>query len=91
MKMYLEYDGLGNGYELILALHENGKMQGGQLRDIIKNYDTAVKTARKLESVGLIKVHIEVGKRTIHWYELTEKGQNVAKFLKQAQDIIDSD
>ena len=44
------YKGLGNGYCLILELHAaGGKLQGGQLRGAIKNYDTAKNVASELQ------------------------------------------
>lgn len=65
-------------------------MQGGQLRDYISNYITAVNEARKLEERDLIKITIVRDRRIVHYYELTDKGKKVAELLARADEIINS-
>jgi predicted transcriptional regulator len=86
------YNGLGNCYKLILELYAaGGYLQGGQLRNAIKNYDTAKNVARVLQSVGLIEVEVIKKPKTTHIYTLTEKGIEVAKRLAEVEEIILSD
>lgn len=88
----MSYKGLGNGYRLLLELYNaGGQLQGGQLRNAIKNYDTAKNIARDLQSVGLVEVEIIEKPRAIHLYTLTEKGEKVAKRLAEVEEIILND
>jgi len=85
----MNYKGLGNGYKLILELYAaGGRLQGGQLRGAIKNYDTAKNVANELESLGLLRVEILDRPKLVHWYALTNKGKEVAEKLAEAEDII---
>ena len=85
----MNYKGLGNGHKLILELYSaGGKLQGGQLRGAIKNYDTAKNVARDLQSVGLIDIEILNRPKPVHWYILTEKGLEVARKLAEIDEII---
>jgi len=86
----MNYKGLGNGYRLLLELYAaGGKLQGGQLRAAITNYDTAKNTARELQSLGLLDIEIIQRPKSIHWYSLTDKGMRVAEKLAEAEKIID--
>jgi DNA-binding MarR family transcriptional regulator len=85
----MSYKGLGNGYRLLLELYAaGGKLQGGQLRAAITNYDTAKNIARELQSMGLIEVEIIQRPKSIHWYSLTDKGRKVAEKLAEAEKIV---
>lgn len=84
------YEGMGNGHLLMVALYCQGKMNGTQIKNYVKNYNTAVNTARSLEYAGLIKITITKKHRIVHYYELTEKGKRVAELFAQADDIINS-
>lgn len=52
---------------------------------MITSYHSVVKIGRTLEEVGLIKITIETGRRTVHRYSLTEKGRKVSKILRDAE------
>jgi DNA-binding MarR family transcriptional regulator len=86
----MEEYSLGSGYKLLIGLYRRGTLQGGQLRDYISNYTTAVNEARKLEERDLIKITIVRDRRIVHYYELTDKGKKVAELLARADEIINS-
>ncbi len=78
----MTYRGLGNGYRLLIVLHEaDGELQAGQLRRAIKNYDTAKNVAKDLKAVGLVEIKVVRKPKLTHIYTLTEKGKDIASQL----------
>ena len=84
------YEGMGNGHLLMVALYRQGRMNGSQIKGYIKNYNTAVNTARSLECAGLVKITITKEHRIVHYYELTDKGKKSSELLARADEIINS-
>ncbi len=72
----------------ILLLLEKKEALATEMREIISNYNTIVKLARRLEAAGLIEIEITSSPRVMHTYRLTEKGKKVAEKLKETADIV---
>jgi DNA-binding PadR family transcriptional regulator len=66
----------------------DGKAKESQLEVIVKNYDSYVSVAQKLVDAGLARCFIGKERRTTKWYELTDKGQKVANYIKAANDVL---
>jgi predicted transcriptional regulator len=86
--MYLEYDGLGTKVDILIAMLHNGPMNRGAFVKYT-SYDSAIKILRRFESVGLTEWK-ELGDRrdTVMW-NLTPKGEKVAKMLEEVEQCIE--
>jgi DNA-binding HxlR family transcriptional regulator len=80
------YQGLGTTVDILIALL-NGKMMASDVRKVA-DYRTGVSKLRQFLDAGLVNLTIEDSFRHTNWYELTEKGERVAKLLAEAKKII---
>lgn len=74
--------------DILSLIYEEGKIMATDLLRIAKNYKTVVKTAEKLEDLGLLTEHLESHTRQMRVYELTSRGESVAEHLVMARDAL---
>lgn len=74
--------------DILSLVYEKGKIMATDLLRIAKNYKTVVKTAEKLEDLGLLTEHLESHTRQMRVYELTTRGKSVAAHLVMARDAL---
>ena len=74
--------------DILSLVYEEGKIMATDLLRIAKNYKTVVKTAEKLEDLGLLTEHLESHTRQMRTYKLTTRGESVAEHLVMARDAL---
>lgn len=80
---------VSNATGLLTFLYSHGKSYAKQIQDnVVKNYDSLIKVARRLQDEGLIDIEIVTKRRRVQYFWLTEKGMRVAEKLKEAEDLL---
>lgn len=73
---------------ILMLIHDNKRAMATDLLRVGKNYNSVISAAGDLEEAGLIVKHLEEGKRLMKIFELTPKGEKVARLLIASDKII---
>ena len=71
---------------MLLFFYDVHRAKESDLTHIVSNYDQSVAVAKKLLDAGLIKTWTDHESYVTKWYELTDLGYEVSKFIKSATD-----
>jgi len=78
-----------NAVGMLLFLLDKGRAFSKQIQDnVVKNYDSVIKTASRLQSQGLVDSEMVVERRRTQYFWLTPKGEQVARKLREAEEIL---
>ena len=77
-----------NVASMLLFIYAHKKVKESQLTSIVSNYYSSVKVVGILVDIGLVKSWSEKLGHTTQWYEITDVGAEVARLLKEANDLV---
>ncbi len=73
---------------LVYLLESGGSAKTSHIQDAVGNYNSVKSAGERLEKEGLVTITEHTGQSRYMLYELTEKGRDVAKHLKKAEDAL---
>ena len=73
---------------LVYLLESGGSAKTSHIQDAIGNFNSVKSAGERLEKEGLVTITEHTGQSRYMLYELTERGREVAKHLKRAEDAL---
>lgn len=73
---------------LVYLLESGGSAKTSHIQEAIGNFNSVKSAGERLEKEGLVTITEHTGQSRYMLYELTERGREVAKHLKRAEDAL---